>query len=81
MILIYYNFIKHYEGRLQMGFYLLCSSKHSFVDLLIMRIKADIVHLKRLVSSLAALWASDTANDLHGYLFSGFELYSAARVI
>jgi hypothetical protein len=64
-----------------MGFYLLCSTKHSFVDLLIMRIKGDIVHLKRLVSSLSSLRASDIANDLRGYLFSGFELYSAARVI
>lgn len=58
-----------------MVFYLLCSAKHSFVDLLIMWIKGDIVHLKRLVSLLAAVRSSDIANDLHGYLFSGFELF------
>lgn len=46
-----------------------------------MKIKGDIVHLKRLVSSLAALESSDITNGLPGYLCSGFELYSAAPVI
>jgi hypothetical protein len=54
-------------------------AEHSFVYLLIIRIKGDIINLKRLASSPAVLWGSDIASGSLDYLFNEFELYSAAQ--